>query len=559
MLKTLHIEQFAIIDKSEIQFQQGFNVLSGETGAGKSILIDALGLALGERADASLIRPPHNKASVQAHFYPIPSALEQHLQANDLDDSDTPKQCLIRRHIRPNASKAFINDQAITSKTLKTISEQLISIHGQQVNQSLLKPSTQRQRLDRYADNDALLQQVKQSYHQIQDLQHALSQWQTQQQNQQERLNLLNYQLEEFDHIAPKNNEFTQLSATHASLSSADEILTQGQHLLNLIQNDHSDALAPTLRQIKQMLSKISQLDPRFEEAHELFQQSKIYLEESHDLIQKHLQKTEHDPQTLQQIDQRMSALHSLARKHHIHPDQLHPHWQTLKAQHQQLTQQNQQNDHLQQHLQDAQTHYQTLTKRLRQARQKASAPLAQEVQHWIRQLGMSQATFHITLTPSDTPSEHGQDDIQFLLCANLGQSPQPLQKVASGGELSRVSLAIEVACLDEAPVPTVIFDEIDAGIGGEVADTIGRLLKTLSATRQVICITHLPQVAVYADAHFLIDKTHHNGQTQTQVHRLENAQRIRELARMLGSADSPTSQQHARAMLKNAQNQRPD
>ena len=277
-----------------------------------------------------------------------------------------------------------------------------------------------------------------------------------------------------------------------------------------------------------------------------------MYLSEASDALGKQLNKIEHDPEALAETEARMSALHALARKHHIDPDQLPTHWQKLAAEHQTLAQKNQSGSELEAACQTAEADYHAKAAALSAARQKAAPALARDVEQWIRQLGMEKATFAIEVQPAARPAAHGSDDITYTLCANPGQTLQPLAKVASGGELSRVSLAIEVACLDETPTPppTIIFDEIDTGIGGEVADTIGRLLHTLGQSRQVLCITHLPQVAAYADAHYRIEKHSDGKQTQTRVTALDDEARISEIARMLGSADSDTSREHARAML---------
>lgn len=549
MLNALHIEQFAIIDSAHIHFERGFNVLSGETGAGKSILIDALSLALGERAEAAMIRHGADKASIQAIFTPLAPSLQSQLQTDDLDDPDNPTQCLIRRQIRASGSKAYLNDQTITSRKLKTLSEQLISIHGQQANQSLLKSSAQRQRLDRFAQLQQHSKQLQHLYQQWQAAELAHQNWLEQQASHRERLSLLDYQLEELNDCAPQADEFEQLAQQQISLSAADDILHNGNALTQLLRDNDDLSANALLHQGQQLLEQLSRRDPRFNEAAELLEQSLIYLDEAYDTLNKQLFHTEHDPEKLAAVETRMSALHSLARKHHCPPEQLHDHWQQLRAEHEQLSTLSDSGTALATALTAAEKAYNDSAKQLSAQRAKAAKTLSKEVENWIRQLGMEQAVFSIALQTT-TPSASGIDEITFLLCANPGQSAQALNKVASGGELSRISLAIEVACLDEAAVPSIIFDEIDAGIGGEVADTVGKLLHKLSANRQVLCITHLPQVAAYADHHFLIEKSSDKQQTQTRVTRLNDKQRIREIARMLGNADSTTSQEHAKTML---------
>lgn len=549
MLEQLNIEQLAIIQRSQIRFQPGFNVLSGETGAGKSILIDALSLLLGARADSSSIRHGADKAQVIANFIDNPEHLAKLLNEEGLDDLDDPQGCLIRRTVRESASKAYLNDHPVTAAKLKGIGAHLVSIHGQHANQTLVKSDEQRRRLDRFAGHRELLDDVNRAYGNWQKLERAWQDWQQQRSDSEERLNLLAYQLEELNELAPQENEFEQLSAEQNTLASVDSILEHGSNLGNLLQ-DNDESINALLRHARQLSEKLAEIDDRFSETYDMIEQSLIHADEAYDALHKRLSRIEHDPEQLANIEARMSALHSLARKHHCTPDELYSHWQALQHEYENLQRQSNDSNQLDDQRDAALQHYNNVADKLSNARQKAAATLSKEVEGWIRQLGMQRATFAVDVRSAERPAAHGQDDVNFLLCANPGQTLQPLSKVASGGELSRVSLAIEVSCLDEAPVPTIIFDEIDAGIGGEVADTVGSLLHRLSHNRQVLCITHLPQVAAYADHHYLIEKSSDDTSTQTRVTPLDEDTRIIEIARMLGSADSATSREHARAML---------
>lgn len=553
MLDTLSIRQFAIIEHSEIHFKSGFNVLSGETGAGKSILIDAISLLLGHRADAGMIRHGADKADIHAAFSQIPENLATHLADNELADADEPHTALIRRTIREKASKSFINAQPVTAALLKQLSEQLVNIHGQHANQALLHQAEQRRRLDRFGKLDLLVETVQQRYQEWKQQEAAWQAWQQARDSLNERLELCAYQLQEFEQAAPQDNEFSELAEQHALLASADEILSKGGQLSDaLYENEHS--AAALLRQLAQQAEQLAALHGNFQESAELLNQAAIYADEAADALARQLGKIEHDPEQLAQLDERMSALHSLARKHRIEPEQLGSRWQQLAEEHQRLSAESEGGENSSAALQAAEKAYRQAAENLSQARHKAAQNMAAQTLEWIRQLGMEKAQFSVHISPSEKPSAYGIDDIHFLLCANPGQQLQSLAKVASGGELSRISLAIEVACLDDNAVPhTLIFDEIDAGIGGEVADTVGRLLAKLSQTRQVLCITHLPQVAAYAAHHFRIEKTSDEHSTQTRVIPLDKAARIIELARMLGSADSETSRKHAETMLKNS------
>ena len=551
MLEQLTIDQIAIIEHSEIHFRPGYNVLTGETGAGKSILIDALGLVLGERADASSIRHGQSRATVSATFSALSSAHQHTLAEDGLDDPDNPGQAVIRRTLRDGGSKAWINDQTITGGKLKTLAAALVNIHGQHHNQALLKNDEQRRRLDRYAGHRELLAACTEAYRHWQQLEKEREAWQAARTSDEERLALLAYQLDEIEQLAPQDGEFDELAARQTLLASAEQILASGNRLAaQLSEGDNN--LQSALRYAQREAEHLAAIHDNYRETAELLEQSAVYLSEASDALGKQLNKIEHDPEALAETEARMSALHALARKHHIDPGQLPAHWQKLAAEHQTLAQKNQSGSELEAACQTAEADYYAKAAALSAARQKAAPALARDVEQWIRQLGMEKATFAIEVQPAARPAAHGSDDITYTLCANPGQTLQPLAKVASGGELSRVSLAIEVACLDETPTPppTIIFDEIDTGIGGEIADTVGRLLHTLGQSRQVLCITHLPQVAAYADAHYRIEKHSDGKQTQTRVTALDDEARISEIARMLGSADSDTSREHARAML---------
>ena len=551
MLEQLTIDQIAIIEHSEIHFRPGYNVLTGETGAGKSILIDALGLVLGERADASSIRHGEKRATVSATFRDLSAAHQQALADDGLDDPDNPGQAVIRRTLRDGGSKAWVNDQNVTGGKLKTLAAALVNIHGQHHNQALLKNDEQRRRLDRYAGHRELLAACADAYRHWQQLEKDHAAWQTARTSDEERLALLAYQLDEIEQLAPQEDEFDQLAAKQTLLASADQILASGSRLADQL-SDGEHNLHSALRHAQREAEHLAAIHDNYRETAELLEQSAVYLSEASDSLAKQLGKIEHDPEALAETEARMSALHALARKHHIDPGQLPAHWQTLAAEYQALSQKNQSGSELEAACRAAEADYHAKAAALSAARQKAAPALARDVEQWIRQLGMEKATFAIDVQPAARLAAHGNDDITYTLCANPGQTLQPLAKVASGGELSRVSLAIEVACLDETPTPppTIIFDEIDTGIGGEIADTVGRLLHTLGQNRQVLCITHLPQVAAYADAHYRIEKHSDNHATQTRVTALDDEARITEIARMLGSAASDTSRDHARTML---------
>lgn len=553
MLTRLTIANFAIIEHTAIDFRPGLNILTGETGAGKSILIDAVGLILGGRADAGAIRHGAEKADISATFSALPHTLAAALREDELDNPDRPGEADIRRVLREGGSKSFINSIAVPGNRLKPLAARLIGIHGQNENHILLKSDEQRNRLDRYAGAGELRARLAAAWQDRLQAHKARQHAQSEQQAQAEKRELLRYQLDELDDIAPQEGEFARLSQEQESLTAAHELLTTGDRLLQLIK-EAEPSLQSGLKHAQHLGAQLARTHESFAPLAELLEQSAIYLDEAADTLSRQLARTEHDPDTLARVEERMSALHALARKHQCPPEDLAAHHAALRAQFEAIEKSSENLHTLEQAVQQAETHYRELAAQMHAVRMQHGPKLAEDVQAWIRRLGMAQAEFTVELTPSAQAGAHGTDDITFMLCANPGQTLQPLAKVASGGELSRVSLAIEVACLDENPVPTVIFDEIDTGIGGEIADTIGHLLKTLSQSRQVLCITHLPQVAAYADHHYHIEKVSSQSSTQTRVVPLDEEARIVELARMLGSSKSATSREHAKNLRAQAQ-----
>lgn len=555
MLDTLSIRQFAIIERAEIHFRPGFTVLSGETGAGKSILIDALSLLMGNRADPGMIRHGAEKADLNARFSNLPKALSEQLDNDELIDEEAPDNCLIRRTLREKGGKVFINTHPLTSARLRTLSVCLLDIHGQHANQALVRSGEQRDRVDRFGKLGKLLATVADTYqHWQKQLQRARA-WQEERTTSAERLELIRYQLDEFERIAPQENEFTTLAKAQQLLAASDEILAKGGQLKAWL-HENEPSLSEQLHAAFETATALAALNPDFHEARDLLNQAGVHLDEASDSLSRALNRIEHDPARLAEIDARMSALYGLARKHRLDPQELHSKWQSLRAEHDAVQRKEKSGETLEAVSEAAHTAYNQSADSLTAARRTAGERLAEKVQQLVRQLGMARAIFTVEHLPAQRPSAKGRDEIRFLLCANPGQTPQPLAKVASGGELSRVSLAIEVAGLDEAALPeTLIFDEIDAGIGGEIADTIGKLLQRLGRTRQVLCITHLPQVAVWADHHYTIEKITNEDSTRTCIERLAPKQRIIEIARMLGSANADTSREHARVMLEQAGN----
>lgn len=545
MLKRLQIENFAIIHNSTIEFGKGLNILTGETGAGKSMLIDSLAMILGGRTDRLLLQNSQKTTQIIADFAQIPTTIKKQLIDHEIIDQDQPDDLLIRKIIKEKSNKNFINDIPISNNLLKTLSQQLLIIYGQHQNQELLKPQQQLIKLDRFAKLNEETKLLANYYKNWQKLIKQLDDLIKEQEYLTEKQDLLNFQAEELKSINPLPNEFSEISKEYQQYSQAENLLKMGDELQQLL-----SVLAKYNKNAINLSEKLSQKSEKFNEIHQLLLQSEIYLTESEDNLNSKLAKITHDPIRLANLNSRMELLYKTGKKYKTDPDQLNNLYQQINKQINQFAQKQTDQDEIKKQIEIAKQKFYQLAQEVSQKRQQKSQELAQKISNTINQLGMKNA--QIIFNHQEVgPSAFGIDDFCLLFSANIGQTPKPLQKIASGGELSRISLAIETACLanDDDPV-SVVFDEVDSGIGGEIAHTIGKLLKQLSTHRQVLCITHLPQVACYADHHFLIQKQHNQEQTSTQITALSEEDRIIEIARMLGSASSLASINHAKSLL---------
>lgn len=515
MLKRLSLKDFGIIPAADLHFRPGFNVLSGETGAGKSMILDGLLALMGTRVDAKIIRQQAEEALLRAEF------------------SDG---LALERRIRPRHSTIFWQEQRMAQQDVQLLMQERLCLYSQHHHHALLRPEEQRQRLDRYARLD--LSALRQAWQQWKQAEQAYQQWQAQQAQWQAQQELWRYQLQELEQLAPQPGEFEALSQEQERLSQDEALLQQGA------------ALQQRLEQLSENGKQVYKQAQHFPELAELCEQAWIHHQEALLSLNKRLYTMQHDPQRLQEVEQRMSALHQLARKHRCPPEDLARFWQNLQQHVQQ--QQHQDGEALAQALEAAEALYHQEAAQITAQRQHFAPLLAQDMLAIVQELGMNRAQIHVSITPS-TASAYGSDQVQFLVSFNQGQALQHLQQVASGGELSRFSLALEVASLGEQPVATMIFDEVDTGIGGEVAHSVGRLLKRLGEKQQVICITHLAQVACYAQHHWAIEKEHREHETISTVRLLHEEERVQELARMLGSAQADKSLQWAASLLNEA------
>lgn len=551
MLLNLTILDLAIVKTLQLDLSQGMTVLTGETGAGKSILLTALGLALGERATADYVRPNCKRAEINLEFDVTtnPTALSW-LQDNAFDEN---QQCLIRRLISSDGrSKAFINNRPVTLQTLQTFTRQLVEIHGQHAHLTLLESDEQRRLLDNYGKNSELLERVNGCFRNWQTAQHELLQLQKKRHEAEQREALFRYQLDELEALNLAQFDYAALSDTHRKLANLEQILTTGQNELDVLY-DTDKSVHRLLKSSLKALTHVEHFAPELNSVNALLNEAQIQIEEAAYELRHFLENQEIDPVQLQEIEQQLGILQTLSRKHHVKPEDLFALQQRLETELTQLNHSGERIAELERLTTEYQQAYFPLASELTAQRQKSAKKLQQHISRMMKELGMPNGEFLIDVNAlvTETPKLNGNDSVMFLISANVGLPPKPLSKVASGGELSRISLAIQVTTANDKTTPTMIFDEVDSGIGGGIAEIVGQKLNQLSTNRQVLCVTHLPQVAAQAHHHLYVEKQHHAEMTASQVRLLDNNERILETARMLGGVEmTKNTLAHAREML---------
>ncbi len=548
MLQTLSIRDFVIVDKLDLEFSQGFTVLTGETGAGKSILIDALSLALGARGEGGITRAGCEKAEISAQFdiAALP-ALQTWLNDNELPNED--QQLLVRRVIYADGrSRAFINGLASTIQQLRDAGEFLVDIYSQHAHHSLLKPAYQRQVLDAYAGQQTLVDNVASAYKTWYALQQKLEAYEKNAAAYADELAELRDQVRELTQVAPSIEEWDSLQAEHTRLSHGASLLTGAEECRQLL--SESDLAA--LQQLSQMQSKLQHMveyDASLIEAADTLDSAIIQLEETDRFLNRYLQRTELDPERFNEVEQRIQSIHSISRKHRVRPEELAEllqRWQTRMAELESFST----DGELAKQASIAKASYTDLAQQLSKARQQAALRLGDKITLEMQRLSLSGGKFEVALAPQEAAAT-GLESIEFLVAGHAGVTPRSLAKVASGGELSRISLAIRVTTASQGEIPTMIFDEVDVGIGGGVAEIVGQLLKQLGENRQALVITHLPQVAAQGLNHFKVSKSQQDGQTISRIDALSASERVQEIARMLGGVEiTEATLNHAREML---------
>lgn len=561
MLVHLSISQFTLVEHLELELKAGMTTITGETGAGKSILLGALGLALGNRIGDNVVRKGAEKADISATFI-ISDKVSQWLDSHDYPIEDDT--CILRRVItQEGRSRGYINGRNASATELKALANQLIDIHGQHAHQSLMQKDAPRKLLDNYAGTRSLTLKTKQAFQAWQEKLKQKNNLQEDSAEQQAQRQLLTYQVQELDNLQLIEKEVAELEAELKRLSNADAIMFSGQQALTLCADGNNDDSSSSrsnsqdsaLQQVQQAIQQLDQIDDDNEtlkESREFLNQAQIQLQEANDSLHDYINKVEINPQRLQQIDQRLGSIYDLARKHQVRADALYDTWQELSDKLSALNFSDDDMEELIQQVSDLEKAYLKLAQQLSKKRHKAAGKLDKEVNTHFEALALANARLETDIKSDEQyANSSGIDHIDLLVQTNPGMPMGQLCKVASGGELSRISLAIQVITAQTSNIPSLIFDEVDVGIGGGTAERVGRLLNELGKHSQVLCVTHQPQVAAQAQNHLQVSKIAGDEQTFTNIRPLDNKQRTEEIARMLGGVEiTQHTLDHAQEML---------
>ncbi len=558
MLTHLTVDNFAIAEHIETEFAGGMTVLTGETGAGKSILLDALGLALGDRTDAGIVRAGAERADIHAAFdiSNIPEA-KAWLEARDLIAGD---ECLLRRTITSEGrSRGYINGQPATLQDLKSIGELLIDIYSQHAHQSLLQRAHQRKLLDACAGTEALADTVKTIAQHYQHCTEQLDRLHNQHDETTARVQLLSYQVEELDKLDLAAGELSALEDERRTLANGEQILRNSQHALALCREGEINVVN-ILNQALKSLAELDAKQPALLQAEDMLNTALIQVEEASHELQHYVDGFELDPQRLTEVEARLDTIYDIARKHRVQPQQLAELHSQLRAELDNVAGGGERIEHLQKELKTLRADYDRHTQELSRRRTQAAQKLQKQVEKQLQALAMGGCRFSVALTSRATPLSqdkpgtvhaHGNEDIEFLISTNPGTPPQALNRIASGGELSRISLAIQVITAQTSAIPTLVFDEVDVGIGGATAEVVGNLLRELGSRGQVLCVTHQPQVASKGHQHFSVEKIAEKKTVRTRLRKLSEDEKVEEIARMLGGITvTEQSRAHAKEML---------
>jgi DNA repair protein RecN (Recombination protein N) len=553
LLTHIQIRDFAIIDAVELELHGGLTVLTGETGAGKSILVDALLLAVGGRAGTEVVRHGCERAEVAATFS---------LGGNDaalawLDEQaiEHEGECLLRRVISADGrSRAYVNGQTMPVQSLRQLGELLVDIHGQGEYQSLMRRAAQRVLLDRQGNHDTLLEQVGTAFDAMAALRAERDRMRSAAQDREARMDLLSYHLNELNALALKPNEFEELAAERQRLSQRGRLASGAREIANLLREADESNAEHLLERALSVARHLQEFDPQLAAVAQTLDESLIALREGIEAVERYESDLDADPQRQEWVEQRLADIEALARKHRVEPGSLLQTHDELSRELAALTGIETSLQDIEAQLAEASKRFAACCTKLSAARRKTAKELSERVSGLMQTLGMPGGKFEVAVRPLDEKDANrlGADEIEFLVSANPGQPLKPLARVASGGELSRISLAIQVAAAQSDAQPCLVFDEVDTGVGGGVAEIVGKQLRALGDRAQVLCVTHLPQVASQAHAHVRVTKLTDGRSTRTSLHRLTPDERIEEIARMLGGVDiTDKAREHAAEMLK--------
>ena len=552
MLNQLTISNYAIVEQLDLELKSGMTVITGETGAGKSIMLDALALTLGDRADKDVIQPGQDKTEICASF-----DIKTNKQAQDWlneQNYEADDECILRRTVTVEGrSKAYINGTPVTLNELKQLGGMLVDIHSQHEHQSLLKTSTHQRLLDDYCGTGNLARQIKEAAQNWRTHHFKLENLENQAEEHNAHFELQHYQLKELDQLNLATTEYQSLEDEHQQLNHAESILISLQSAIDLCRDNDEQNIQTTLGQVRTILEDMPYRSPSMETAYEFLSTALIQIEEASSELSQAANNIDMNPKRLEELDDRLTAIHHLARKHKVKPEELPTFHHQLKAEMGTASSADEQIEKLRQELKAFDSIYQKLADDLSNKRGSGALKLSKVINSQLKKLDMDSANFSVALNTdtTNTPNSKGNEKIEFLISTNPGQSPKPLIKIASGGELSRISLAIQVVTAQTSSIPSLIFDEVDVGIGGSVAIAVGELLRQLGDRGQVLCVTHQAQVASQGHHHLYVSKLTGKNSISTKVSELASEEQVIEIARMLGgNADNESSMAHAREMM---------
>jgi len=560
MLKHLYIRNFAIIDELELDFNSGMTALTGETGAGKSILLGALDLVLGDRADNDSIKQGSEFAEIVAEFdIQQLDDVSAWLVAQELN---TDEECILRRRIsKDGRSRAYVNSTPVNLQIIRELAEMLIDIHGQNEHQSIMKSTVQRQLLDDYASHYPLLESVSNLYVELKLVEDQLQHLQQSSNEQNDRLDLLRFQTQELDALALEENEYHTLNSQHKRMANAEKLQTTVEQAIHLLSEDENSNVQSAVSHIISSLTDLNDIDNNLTPVSEMLTEALVQIDESVSLLQSYGDNIELDPSQLAKTEQRIQNILDLSRKHRVEPETLHALHEKLQKELDDIDHVDERLEELNNEQKELEEKYLKACEKLSASRKKAASKLNKNITQSMQTLGMTGGKFEITIQAATARrSAYGLDQIEFTVTANDGQACKPLSRVASGGELARISLAIQMIIANNSKIPSLIFDEVDSGVGGGIAEIVGQHLRILGQpgsgmASQVICITHLPQVASQAHHHLRVEKQTQNKKTSSQVVTLDKTQRRQEIARMLSGVEiTEQSLAHADEMIGRAQ-----